>query len=108
MAFRKSKKKGILFPVIVIFGILAIGTLLLIFTPAIFGSMSSSSEISKYQGNSQAGNDTSDIAGGMDSLVTALYSIPARFGLVILVLVGVVVVIIVVYRINLSQKGHKA
>jgi len=100
---RKNKKNGLLFPIVLIFGLLGMGTLFIIFTPGIFGTLSSSSEVSKYQGNSAAGDSTATASTGLDSLVSAVYSVPARFGLVLLVLVGAVVAIIVVYKMNLPK-----
>jgi len=98
------KRKGIFYPVIILFGILVIATLVIIFTPPIFGSMSSANDLGKYAGTSTSGNDTIKAMSGLDSLVIGVYSLPSSAGFVAFVMIAAVVVIIVVFKMNFMRK----
>jgi len=104
-------KKNVFYPIIILFGILVFITLAVIFTPAIFGSMSASSDLEKYAGASQAGNETARAVSGLDSIVIGVYSLPATSGFLAFVIICLVIVVLVMFRLiskkNSTGKGKQ-
>ena len=98
------RRKGFFYPVIILAGIMAMGFLLIIFTPAIFGSMSASGGIEKYSGNSVSGNETVIAVNGVDNLVIGMYSLPANPGFIAFACVCLVIVVIVMFKLVMGKK----
>lgn len=105
-------KKNVFYPVIILFGILVFITLAIIFTPAIFGSISASSDLDKYAGASQAGNETARAVNGLDSIIIGVYSLPATSGFLAFGIICLIIIVLVMFRLvmkkNTIGKGKKS
>ena len=69
-------KRGRVNPLIIAGGVVVIVVAFLLFVPAILGATSAGSDIEKYNGSSQQGNDTARIAGVIDTYFVGLTGIP--------------------------------
>jgi hypothetical protein len=87
-----GRKKGI-HPVLIAGGVVVIVVAFLIFVPAILGATASGSDLEKYNGTSQQGNDTVRIASVVNNYLVTVTGLPltvAAYATVLFVFVAVV------------------
>lgn len=94
-----TKRRGA-HPILVVGGIVAIVIALLIFTPAILGATSSGNNVEKYNGTSQAGNDTARIAGGVNTFFVGITGIPLTLAAFATALFAFIVIILWILKRN--------
>lgn len=95
------KKKGI-HPILLAGGVLVILIGLAIFVPAILGSVSGSSDLEKYNGTSDQGNQTVRIAHSIDSFFVGMFDVPLFLGTLL-----ISIFIIILAMLYLSKSGGK-
>ena len=91
-------KRNKIHPIFIAGGVVVIVVALLLFTPAILGATAAGSDLEKYNGSSQQGNDTVRIAGAVDTYLVGLTSIPLVLAAWASALFAVIIVIIWAYR----------
>jgi hypothetical protein len=100
------KKSNPFFQIGIILGILGFILLLLIFIPPMFGA-ASDSDIEKYNGHSDAGNQTVIAVDGINSIFTSGFSGPFIGLIIIIVFMLAVAVGAFLYNLLIKRKGKK-
>lgn len=92
-------------PLIIAGGVVVIVVAFLLFVPAILGATSAGSDIEKYNGSSQQGNDTARIAGVIDTYFVGLSGIPLTLAAFATALFVVILAMLWLLRSKKSKHG---